>query len=73
MFYDDHEPPHLHAEFGGRKALFDFQGNILRGSLESKTANRLIREWIDLHHDELRDDWELARTGKQVKSIQPLD
>lgn len=41
MFYDDHNPPHLHAEYGGNKVLLDFQGNILQGSLKSKTALRL--------------------------------
>ncbi len=24
MFYDDHNPPHFHAEFGGKKAVMDF-------------------------------------------------
>lgn len=33
MYYDDHDPPHLHAEHQDNKALFDFQGNILRGTL----------------------------------------
>ena len=53
MFYDDHNPPHLHAEYGGNKVLLDFQGNILQGSLKSKTALRLVREWIDIHELEL--------------------
>jgi len=37
MFYEDHNPPHLHAEFQGKKAVFDFQGNILRGDLAYQT------------------------------------
>lgn len=73
MYYDDHTPPHFHAEFQGRKALFDFQGNILRGSLDSRTATRLVREWIDLHTVELTEDWELARTGSEMKNIKPLE
>lgn len=73
MFYDEHNPPHLHAEYQGKKALFDFNGNILRGRLNSKTATKLIREWIDLHGVELNRDWELARNGKQIKPIKPLD
>jgi hypothetical protein len=35
MFFDEHEPPHFHAEYQGRKGAFDFNGNILRGSLKS--------------------------------------
>ena len=31
MYFDDHNPPHLHAEHQGEKAVFDFRGNILAG------------------------------------------
>lgn len=73
MFYEDHNPPHLHAEFQGRKAVFDFQGNIMRGDLVSKTAVKLVREWIDLHLAELQEDWQLASAGKEIKKIEPLN
>ena len=73
MFYDDHNPPHFHAEYQGTKAVFDFNGNIIKGKLSSRTAIKLVREWIDLHVDELKTDWELARLGKEIKSIKPLD
>ncbi len=72
IYYDDHNPPHLHAEYQGRKALLDFGGNILKGDLRSRTALRLVRDWIDLHVDELRDNWELARAGKEIRQIAPL-
>jgi len=71
--YDEHNPPHLHAEYQGRKAVVDFGGNLLRGDLGSRTALRLLREWIDMHADELQDDWELASAGKQVRGIAPLE
>ena len=73
MYYDDHNPPHIHAEYQGRKVLLDFRGNILRGDIESRTALRLIREWIDLHISELQEDWDLAREGKEIKKIAPLE
>jgi len=72
MFYDDHNPPHIHIEYQGNKALIDFQGNILRGNLGSKAALRLIRDWIDLHEVELIENWNLAREGKVIKKIEPL-
>jgi len=43
MFYDEHNPPHLHAEYQGNKVVFDFQGNIIRESLSSRTATKLVR------------------------------
>ena len=72
MYYDEHNPPHLHAEYKKKKAVFDFNGNIIKGNLNSRTAIKLIREWIDFHIDDLQEDWELARIGKQVKEIEPL-
>lgn len=73
MYYDEHNPPHLHAVYEGNKAMLDFKGNVLRGDLGSRTALRLLREWIDLHAPELEDDWRLAREGKEIKEIAPLD
>jgi hypothetical protein len=73
MFYDDHNPPDFHAEYQGRKAVFDFKGNILIGGIQSKTATKLIRDWIDLHEKELSEDWELARKGEELISIEPLE
>ena len=72
MFYDEHNPPHFHAEYQGNKAVFDFQGNILKGDLKSRTAIKLVREWIDLHVNELKNDWNLARLGKEMQNIEPL-
>lgn len=73
MFFDDHNPPHVHAEYQGRKAVFDFTGNIMRGGLGSRTATKLVREWIDIHVDDLRSDWELAQAGRELKKIDPLE
>ncbi len=73
MFYDEHSPPHLHAEYSGNKIVLDFQGNILRGNIGSRTALRMVREWIDLHATELMENWELARSGESLKEITPLD
>jgi hypothetical protein len=73
MFFDEHNPPHLHAEYQGNKAVLDLSGNIMRGDLRSGTATRLVREWIDLHVTELQEDWERAVAGKEMKKIAPLD
>lgn len=72
MYYDDRNPPHVHVECQDDRALLDFQGNVLRGELKSRTALRLAREWIDLHVMELEQDWALARAGRAVNKIEPL-
>ena len=73
MYYDEHNPPHIHAEYRGNKALLDFQGNILKGNLKSRTALRLVRDWIDIRNDEINEDWELAQKGEEIKKIPPLE
>ncbi len=73
MYYDDHNPPHIHVEYQGGKAVLDFQGNVLKGELGSRTALKLVREWVDLHTVELADDWDAARQGRSIKKIDPLD
>ena len=73
MFYDDHDPPHMHVEYQGKKAKIDFYGNVLQGDLGSRTALKLAREWIDLHVEELQKDWDLARAGKPLGKINPLE
>lgn len=73
MYYDDHNPSHIHVEYSGALAIFDFKGNILKGDLQSKTATKLVREWIDLHQVELEEDWQLAVSGKEIKTIEPLE
>ena len=72
MYYDEHDPPHLHAEYQGNRAVLDFRGNIIKGDLRSRTALRLVREWIDLHPGDLYADWELAQAGHNLKEIEPL-
>ena len=33
MYYDDHNPPHIHALYGDEAACYDFEGNIINGAL----------------------------------------
>jgi len=44
MFYKEHEPAHFHAEYQGQQGRFDFEGEMVVGNIQSRTALRLIRE-----------------------------
>ena len=33
MFYNDHDPPHFHAEYQGQRGKFDLDGEIIVGSI----------------------------------------
>ena len=72
MFYDDHNPPHFHAEYGEYKALVDIQrGYVIRGALPGRQL-KFVLAWGELHRDELMQNWELARAGRPMNGIQPL-
>lgn len=73
MFHNEHNPPHFHAEYQGQRGVFDFDGKLLRGSIKSNTAKRLIKKWASLHSDELRENWELAMKRGQIEKIAPLE
>ena len=39
MYYNDHMPPHFHAEYNGQKALVDINNiQVIRGSLPNKQS-----------------------------------
>ena len=73
MYFSDHSPPHMHVVHQGNKAVVDFDGNVIRGTIGSRTGLYLLRQWIELHRVELEEDWQLARSGQAIKKIAPLD
>lgn len=73
MFYQEHEPPHFHAEYQGQQAKFDFAGEMIVGSIGSRTARRLIREWAVQHGAELAGNWEKMKAGEPLDRIAPLE
>ena len=73
MFYEDHPPPHFHAEYQGQQGKFDFDGSMVVGSIRSRTALRLIREWAQLHGTELEANWERAVARSPLERIPPLE
>ena len=46
--------------------------SVVRGELPRR-ALALAIEWALLHRDELRRDWDLARSGRQPEPIAPLE
>jgi hypothetical protein len=73
MFFKEHGVAHFHARYGGQIAVFTVESlEILRGDLPRR-PERLVREWADLHRSELMRNWELARAGKPLEPIEPLE
>jgi hypothetical protein len=72
MFFNDHAPPHFHAEYGEFKAIIDIQNlGIIEGSLPRR-AQQLVLDWAELHQTELLEDWTLCMEKQQPNQIAPL-
>ncbi len=73
MFYNEHDPPHFHAEYQGQRGKFDLDGGMIVGNLHSRTARRLIGEWASLHRREIEANWQKMREGRPLEGIAPLE
>ena len=72
MYFGDHPPPHFHARYSGDTAKIEIAtGAEMAGSLPGR-ALRLVREWMEGHHDELEANWERAVRFERPVPIEPL-
>ena len=73
MYYNDHSPPHFHAEYAEDEAVYEIETiQVLRGRLPRR-AHALVVEWISFHRAELNENWDQARAGLPLQRIEPLD
>ena len=59
MLYNDHLPPHFHAEYGDFKVSVEIETGVIEGRFPRRALLALL-EWYLEHKEELRADWELA-------------
>ena len=72
LYWREHDPPHFHAQYAEHEAQVDIrQGIVITGYLPRRQL-RLVLAWAELHADELMQNWELARSGQPLRSIQGL-
>ena len=72
MYFDDHPPPHFHAQYGSYKAVIDVATlAVIAGRLPPR-AMGLVVEWASLHQAELQASWALAKNLELPGQIDPL-
>lgn len=72
MYYREHGVPHFHATYAGETVVISIQtADVIAGSVPAR-ALRLVREWSELHRDELRLNWARAREQAPLVRIDPL-
>jgi uncharacterized protein DUF4160 len=64
----------VHAIYAGAKALVSIgSGEVIRGSLPKKQA-KLVKDWVQLRHAELMENWHHAQTdGRCFRIAGPND
>lgn len=72
MFFNEHSPPHFHAEYGEYKAVINIQTLEVMDGKMSRRALELVLDWAELHQAELMEDWDLCRKHIEPHSIEPL-
>jgi hypothetical protein len=72
MYFNEHEPPHFHAEYGAQQALIAIESlAVIEGRLVPRALG-LVTEWAALHQSELLDRWAMARSLEAIERIEPL-
>jgi hypothetical protein len=72
MFYSEHGVPHFHAVYGEHEISVEVESGTIHGEFPPR-ALRLVLEWANLHRQELLENWELARQGRPLKRVAPLE
>ncbi len=75
MYFNDseqHHKPHFHASYGGFKAVFDLDGNIIVGDFPKKQI-RLVVAWVEIHKEELVALWEVMQSDEDYFKIKGLE
>lgn len=71
MYMNEHNPPHIHVWYEDYKAIITIKDGIITGSLPRRALN-LVYEWLDLHQDELLDNWKRLSNFESPVRIDPL-
>ncbi len=71
MYMSEHNPPHFHVWYENYKAIITIKDGIITGSLPRRALN-LVYEWLDIHKDELLDNWNRLANFETPQKIEPL-
>ena len=71
MFFRDHNPPHFHITYGEYKSIINLNDEVVEGFMP-KRALKLVFDWMDIHKEELIENWRLTQSGEFPNPIEPL-
>lgn len=72
MYFNEHNPPHFHAEYNEYKASIAIATlGLVEGRLPSRVMS-LVVEWAQEHQDELLKNWYSIQDAGEFHKIKPL-
>ena len=71
MNFKDQAPPHFHVWYGEYKITVTISDGIVTGKMPQR-ALKMVFEWLELHREELLQEWEKAQKGEKLTQITPL-
>jgi len=73
MFWNDHDPPHFHAEYGQHIAILDIRTlAVIDGQLPARALGLTV-EWASARQPDLLRLWSKARALEPMERLEPLD
>jgi hypothetical protein len=64
MYYNDHAPPHFHAEEAESSGLLRIEnGEMLNGNLSPKTQ-KIVQDWALQNKEKLNEMWNAQKIEK---------
>ena len=72
IYYNDHNPPHINAEYNGYTAIIDIQeASVISGYLPGRQL-KIVLAWCVMYQDELMQNWELVKDGRKPNQVPPM-
>lgn len=75
MYYNEengkHNKTHIHVRYNNDKVVYDFECNIIEGSIPYK-QKKMIEAWTLIHKEELITLWNIMQEGRDYFKIEPL-
>ncbi len=73
MYYADHAPPHVHAEYGEHELVVGIAPIMILAGSAPYRVRSMVLEWVGLRQQELAHDWERCQTGEPPLPVEPLE
>lgn len=72
IYWRDHPPPHFHAVYQDDFGVFAIADcSLIAGNIAPQQRKR-VRQWWELHSDDIAFAWQQARQNEEPNRIEPL-